>query len=265
MEKSESLSLIRQRPSPKADRIFSAITEGWPEAEINAQGKDRYVLWGLIGNNQEYMRAPYIFCDMPYYGRLYEENYDESYWRWCYDGLHDNRKLDVPSDRFESWNVDIKDYKTDGEYILICPSSNTMTLMQYGIGAQEWVARVSLEIRKHTNKPIKVRLKPRKNGKSGPEVAAVPLQTDLENAAALVTSASLTATEALLAGVPVFGNEFTPTAWCTNRDITKINNPEYYDREQLFYNLAYKQYTIEEMRSGLLYENSHRYLNNQSR
>lgn len=228
--------------------------EGWPEAKINTLA-ERFVLWGLIGTNHQYMNVPYIFCDMPYHGRLEGENYDESYWRWCYDGLHDSRQLDVPSDRFEKWGVEVAPYKTDGEYILVCPSSNTMTLHQMGIGAEEWVAKTVIELKKHTNKPIKVRMKPRANGTSGPSVAAVPMQTDLENAAALVTTASLTATEALLAGVPVFStSDSCPTAWATNRDISRINNPVLFDREHLFYNLAYKQFSIQEMRDGTHYE-----------
>lgn len=249
----EKLCLIRQRPSPKADRIFAALQEGWPEAKINTPG-DRYVLWGLVGNNQDYMRGDFVFCDMPYHGRLTNENYNESYWRWCYDGLHDNRQLNVPSDRFEKWGVDVAPYRTDGDYILVCPSSNTMTFLNHGIGAEEWVSRTVLEIKKYTNKPVKIRQKPRKNGKSGPEVAAVPFQTDLEGAAALVTTSSLTAVESLLAGVPVFGDKTTPTAWATNRDFTRIDNPILYDREHLFYNLAYKQFSIQEMKDGTHYE-----------
>lgn len=256
--KDEKLCLIRQRPSPKADRIFEAVKQGWPNADINMPG-DRYVLWGLIGNNKDYMRGKYIFCDMPYHGRLEGENYDESYWRWCYDGLHDNRHLDVPSDRFLDWGVDVKEYKVDGDYILVCPSSEAMTRYEHGIGVEEWIAVVERQVRKHTNKPLKIRMKPRKNGTSGPSVADIPLEKDLEGASALLTSTSLTAIDALLKGVPVFCTSVnSPAAWCNNRDISKINKPELFDREKLFYNLAYKQFSIEEMRNGVLYETQRR-------
>lgn len=251
---SKSLCLIRQRPSPKADRIFEALVQGWPNAKINIPG-DIYVLWGLIGNNAEYMKNKYIFCDMPYHGRLQGENYDESYWRWCYNGIHDNRQLNVPSDRFDNWNIKVEPYKTDGDYILVCPSSETMTRHEHGIGVEEWIAVVERQVRKHTNKPLKIRMKPRKNGTSGPSVAEIPIEKDLAGASALLTSTSLTAIDALQRGVPVFSTSVnSPAAWCNNRDISRINDPILYDREKLFYNLAYKQFSINEMRDGSMYE-----------
>ena len=266
MESSEKLSLIQSRPSPKMDRIFAALEEGWPNAQINSYEYDRFVLWGLIDNNIMYMMHKFIFCDMPYNGRYdpNNEDWDNTYWRWCYEGLHDNRKLDVPIDRFEQWGRKVKPWKTDGEYILICPSSETMTRVMHSMSVDSWVEMVRKDVTSHTNIPIKVRLKPRKNGTSGPSVADVSIEKDLEGAAALVTSGSITAIDALLEGVPVFTTKFEscPAAWCSNIDFAQLNNPIRFDREQLFANLAYKQYSIEEMRNGTCFENSMRFLHN---
>lgn len=267
MESFEKLSLIKPRPSPKMDQIFWALEEGWPGARVNGHKYDRFVLWGLIGNNIEYMRSKYIFCDMPYHGRLQDENYEESFWRWCYGGLHDNRKLDLPIDRFEKWGRKVKPWKTDGEYILICPSSETMTRQMHNGSVEQWVAMVRKGLTTFTKVPTRVRFKPRKNGTSGPSVAKVPIEKDLEGAKAVITSGSITAIDALLEGVPVFTTkpEVCPSAWCSNTDFSKINNPVLFDREQLFANLAYKQYSIEEMRNGTCYEMSLRFLHDQKR
>tara|TARA_E500000318_G_scaffold25242_3_gene25260 strand:+ start:1076 stop:1855 length:780 start_codon:yes stop_codon:yes gene_type:complete len=257
------------RPSPKMERIYAALEQGWPGASINSHDYDRFVLWGLIGNNVLYTNGNYIFCDMPYHGRYdpNNEQWDETYWRWCYQGLHDNRKLDVPSDRFESWGINIKPWQRGGEYILICPSSETMTFFMHGPkNVNEWIEHTTNEIKQYTDRPIKVRLKPRKGGTSGPSVADIPIESDLAAAHCVVVSGSICAVDALAAGVPVFStSDLAPTAWCTNRDFSNINNPQYYDREHLFYNLAYKQYSIKEMREGICYENSMRFLNNQSK
>jgi hypothetical protein len=258
LEKAERLSLIRQRPSPKADRIFAALEEGYPNAKINGYEYDRFVLWGLVGNNMMYMMAPYIFVDMPYHGRLntLDPDYENSYWRWCYDGVHNSTKMNVPSDRFEEWNVKLQPYKT-GDQILICPSSETMTKAFTGMSVDQWVEKQKMEIQKHTNKPIKVRLKPRKKGTSGPSVAEIPVEEDLKNSHALVTLASLTAIDALKMGVPVYSSHpnLCPSAWVTQSDYSTINKPEQLPREELFFNLAYKQFSIKEMRDGTLYEN----------
>lgn len=265
MESSQKLSLVMPRQSPKMSRIYSALEEGWPDAKINSHTYDRFVLWGLIGNNTEYMKAPYIFCDMPYNGRYNpnNEDWDNTYWRWCYEGLHDNRKLEVPSDRFEKWNLDIKPWNMEGDHILLCPSSDTMTKFMHNKTSDKWAEDTYNELKRHTKRPIKVRYKPRKAGTSGPHVADVPLSSDFDNCFAVVVSGSITAVDALASGIPVFStSDLAPSAWCTNRGLSNINTPQYYDREHLFYNLAYKQYSIKEMREGICYENSMRFLHN---
>lgn len=268
MEPFEKLSLVMPRPSPKMERIYAALEEGHPDAKINAHTFTRYVLWGLIGNNVLYTNGDYIFCDMPYHGRYdpNNEDWDNTYWRWCYQGLHDNRKLEVPSDRFEQWQLNIKPWKNDGDYILVCPSSETMTFFMHGPkNVDQWLEQTVNEIKQYTNRPIKIRRKPRKGGTSGPSVADVSLESDLADAHCVVVSGSICAIDALAAGVPVFAtSDVAPSAWCTNRDFSNIENPYKYDREHLFYNLAYKQYSIKEMREGICYENSMRFLYDKS-
>ena len=264
MEQTEKLSLIKPRPSPKMDQIYWALEEGWPGARINGHDYDRFVLWGLIGNNTQYMQSKYIFCDMPYNGRFDPENpdWDNTFWRWCYNSIHDNRRLDVPLDRFEKWGREIKPWKTDGDYILICPSSETMTRFMHGQTQSQWIDDVRKKLAMYTSIDTRVRFKPRKNGTSGPSVADIPIEKDLEGAKAVVTSGSITAVDALLEGVPVFGTSLLcPTAWCTHYDFSEINKPRMFDREHLLANLAYKQFSIKEMRDGTCHEISMRFLN----
>ena len=269
IEEFSKLNLVQPRPSPKMDAIYSALVEGFPGARVNDNyNPDWYACWGLIGNNALIMhehRNRHIFIDMPYHGRLVGENFEESYWRFCVNGLHDNRQLDVPDDRFKLWNKEIKEWNTKGEYILICPSSETMTRTVHGWSVGAWVHQGTESIKALTDKPIKVRHKPRKNGTSGPSVADVPLEEDLENAFAVVATCSIVATEAIAAGVPVFSTSpgECPSAWCTNTIFQKINEPVYHtdkQRQQLMNNLAYKQFSIKEMRDGTCYNIATEYL-----
>ena len=254
------------KASPKMEKIFAALEQGYPKAKINAHGTDLFVLWGLIANNSQYMvKDRYIFCDMPYNGRYdpNNEDWDNTYWRWCFNSLHDNRELNVPSDRFDQWDIKVKPW-SKGEHILICPSSNTMTQYMHNMSSQEWTDDTSRKIKSFTNRPIKIRNKPRKNGTSGPSVADSTIQSDLNNCHAMVVSGSICAVDSLINGIPVYSTSmYAPSGWCTNRDLSTIDKPKYYDRETLFYNLAYKQYNIKEMREGICYENSNRWLLNQ--
>lgn len=253
-----SFSLIQPRPSPKMDAIFNAMEQGFPNAKRNVQA-EHYFLWGLIGNNYQMMQTfpkQFSFVDMPYHGRLQGEDYENSYWRICKYGFHNDKKLDVPSDRFEEWGMEIKPYRQEGDFILICPSSETMTRTIAGVNQERWVQMVYDKVKQNTKKPIRVRYKPRKNGTSGPSVETVSMKEELEGCHALVTLASLTGVEALAEGIPVFSTTSqSPTAWCTHQDFRQINTPELFDREQLFFNLAYKQYSIKELQNGTAYEN----------
>ncbi len=51
-----------------------------------------------------------------------------------------------------------------------------------------------------------------------------------------------------------------PAAWCSEMDYRKINTPELFEREELFHNLAYKQYSIKEFRDGTAYELINQYI-----
>lgn len=259
-----SFSLIQHKPSPKLEQLYPAIIKGFPNTGININAEHQ-VLWGLIGDNyQRMIPNKFTFCDMPYYGRLQGEDYENSFWRWCYNGFHDNRKLDVPQDRFEDWNVEVKPYINEGDFILICPSSETMTRAMFGITQDRWIQNIYDKLKPLTNKPIRVRYKPRKNGKSGPQVETISMKEELQDCHALITSASLTSVEALLEGIPVFTDapQHCPAAWASNTDFTKINTPDKLNREELLYNLAYKQYSISEFRNGTAYEYIDRYIYN---
>lgn len=250
------------------DVIFDALEKGWLGAKRNQDSADLFVLWGLIGSNAVLLNSVdnYVFCDMPYFKRwLPDEDLQTSNWRFCFNSLHDQRKLDVTIERFESFGEKVQPWQTDTDHILVCPSSNTMTMMIHNCPADVWTMMTVKALKQVTNRPIRVREKPRKNGTSGPAAADRTIEQDLEGCHALVTSASLTAIDALKAGVPVFSTtpQHSPAAWCTNKDLTTINNPARFDREMLFANLAWKQFSIEEMRNGFCYDNFIRLQHNQ--
>jgi len=259
-------SLIQERPSPKMDVIFDALIQGWPGAKRNVKPRDMVILWGLIGDNQRILLSEKsIFVDMPYFHRwLPGQDLEKSNWRFIAGGVHNGDKLNVTIDRFESFNIKVKPWQMNGEHILVCPSSNSMTLHLHGMTAQDWVDIIVKRLKEQTNRPIRVRHKPRKNGTSGPSVADTPIEKDLEGCYALVTSGSLTAVDALINGVPVFSSSpnFCPAAWCTN--LSDIENIKYFDRESLFANLAWKQFSIDEMKNGFCHEHFTRFYNNQS-
>ena len=121
-------------------------------------------------------------------------------------------------------------------------------------GDPNWTQNTVAELRKHTDRPIRVRHKPRRKGTSGPAAALISLKEDLENCHAMVTSVSMAAIEAVINGVPVFTNEHSPCAPVGLQDVSKIEKPIRPSREEWAYSWAYAQFTPKEIESGLAYE-----------
>jgi hypothetical protein len=107
-------------------------------------------------------------------------------------------------------------------------------------GIDGWPEKIIKEIRKHTDRPIRIR----ERGETR------PLLDDLRKSSCLVTYASNSVREALLLGVPVF--TLGPSiARPMSGELSKIDTPFYPEnREEFFRHVAYAQFTEAEFASG---------------
>ena len=79
----------------------------------------------------------------------------------------------------------------------------------------------------------------------------MPLENDLRNAHCMVTAYSNAATEALLAGIPVFTTHPCVSSTMGTSDLSRLEHPRYPDdRERWAAILAANQWTLAEMKSG---------------
>ena len=167
----------------------------------------------------------------------------------------DFKNENMPSDRWNQLGVQIRPWKTTGEYILLCGQVPWDASCQH-INLVEWLVLVSHEIRKHTLRPIRFRPHPLALNAT-PEIFGTvnstrSLKEDFENAFAVVTLNSNTAVEAVIEGIPVFAFDRGSMAWpVANSKIDMISNPLKLKREQWAYNLAYAQWNLKEMEEGL--------------
>ena len=101
----------------------------------------------------------------------------------------------------------LKDWKKDGQYIIVIPPSE-LTANWYDMQVEPWIENITSELKKHTDRPIKVRYKfaNRIHGRRN----ATPLSVELQNCFAMVSWHSMAACEALIAGVPSFTSEHSP-------------------------------------------------------
>lgn len=136
-----------------------------------------------------------------------------------------------------------------GRHVLVCPPGDIFTQAIGGFSAKAWLNQITGVLQCATDRPIRIRHKPKLGD------ASVPLAQDLQDCHALVTYMSNTAVEALVAGVPVFCTG-SSSAQCMGRaDIKQIETPYYPDdRERWAAALANNQWTLDEIRRGMANE-----------
>jgi hypothetical protein len=170
------------------------------------------------------------------------------------------------SSRWDSFNIELKPWRTNGEHILIIGQPQGWSTKHLDI--QQWYKDIVAEIRKHTGRPIFFRQHPLE--RTFPKIKDVRfisfVEKDLEqwfnNCWAVVTKTSSAGISALINGIPVICNDsLMPGYNLAEKNIANIENPATPKREQFFYDLAYTQWNISEISGGEPWEHLRWHLN----
>lgn len=256
------------KPGSKCWQALEPLSRGWPDSSISYEYSDDgrpTCFWGLANGNWNMLeqlklkQRKFLFTDMGYFNR-WNGDPDTAYWRTIPNTLHVNSIGKYPSDRSRKLGIHLRDWRKSGSHILVAPSSFTMSQWCGYNSEQHWINATVAELQKHTDRPIKIRMKPRDGKKSGPMVASVPLSEDLKDCWAIVTSCSMAAVEAVVAGVPSFTHTLSPAAPVSYTKLSKIENPHMPDRQAWINTLAYRQFTKIELANGKAYEILHQLL-----
>lgn len=162
----------------------------------------------------------------------------------------------------------LKDYRTSGDHILLCLQRNGGWSMG-SIDVQDWAIQTINSLRKVSDRPIIIR--PHPGDKASKEYLnpanpkckikfskRVRLSTnphlvdDLKNCWAAVNYNSSSVVGAAIEGIPVFVTDHTKSQ-CTeiaNTDITQIENPVLYNRQQWVERLSMFHWNFNELKTG---------------
>mgnify|MGYP001555026607 CR=1 FL=1 len=154
-------------------------------------------------------------------------------------------------------------------------SSLKNLLKKYGT-YENFLSSVIKDIRKHTDRPIRIRLHPLRkdrqikiietlnldgvtisdnNEGSRPLEGGTGLYKDFEGAWAVVGFNSNALTESICEGIPTFSLCPSSMAWdCSNTDLNDLENPKTFDRQQWLNNLGYCQWREDEIAIGKPWE-----------
>src|SRR6056300_490900 len=247
-------------------QIWPAIQKGWKDED-----KPIHFFWGLGGSNVKeiaevkakgeewwYVDTGYFTEPITRYPIPKIHDYDKTYFRICKGYIHtqngsvgDGQRLNDL--RHKGINVEFKGWLTgETKHILVCPSSPTVTFHTNGIDQETWIYQVTEELKKWTDKEIRVRNKPR----PGNQWWNTDIKDDLKDCHALVTNMSLSAIDAVLNQVPAFTHQLNVTSQITSRDITKINKPLRPGAKTVNEWIKFvveNQFTIPEIENGVAY------------
>lgn len=157
--------------------------------------------------------------------------------------------IDRDIERARSFGYRFKKF-TKGTKILICPPSMKVMELFGQPNPEDWVKDIRMQLKKLTDRPIEIRLKPNRTERVTTKTIQAALQDDVH---CLVTYNSIAAIEALMEGKPamVLGPNAAQRVAETN--LKNIENPKYPNKDEMdafMAHLAYCQFTVPEMESG---------------
>ena len=155
--------------------------------------------------------------------------------------------VERPGDRLHGYKFK-KFY--NGSKILICPPSQKVMELWGQPNPQQWVENVVAELKKHTDRPIEIRLKPTRTDRVTNNTIEEALADDVH---CLITYNSIAATEALMNGKPAIALGPNAAQAICNTQLADVENLYIPDKDEMYAfvcHLSYCQFTQKEMQNG---------------
>jgi len=183
-------------------------------------------------------------------------------WRFSVDAFQPMayfQKKSRPSDRWDALGISMRPRYTEGEYILFAGKSQKYCDWWRLGDANKFAAKIIARIRKCTKKPIIYRPKPSfKNATpiegtifSGPNKK---IYAELDRVHCLVTHGSNASLDAIFFGIPAISLGECIANPVANAELINLKKelffPSESERLQWAYDLAYCQWTLEELKNG---------------
>jgi len=158
----------------------------------------------------------------------------------------------------------MRPWRADGNHIIITTQQYNSQQWAGMPSTEEWIRNTVDLVRQYSQRPIVLRIHPRSsivNHIPGVQIQQPTKLTStydcfdfhqsLERAWAVINWNSNPGIESVLAGIPAFVGHTSLAAPVANLDWSKIEKPRMPDRQQWINDLAYTEWTVEEISQGL--------------
>jgi hypothetical protein len=210
------------------------------------------VIRGLGGGSQKAIKhcwetgRDFYAIDTGYFG-----NQKNKRWHRVTKNALQNTGPIIPrdNDRVKLIGYEYKNF-TPGRKILICPPSEKVMNLWSQPDPETWTENVIDTLKKYTDRPIEIRLKPTRSERISNKTIEQALDDDVY---CLITYNSIAATEALMYGKPAIALGPNAASVLCNNSLDQIENLNIPSHDQIiaFVNhLSYCQFTEDEMRNG---------------
>lgn len=195
---------------------------------------------------------PFYYMDSGYFGNYKSQQNPEGNKLWhriVKNGLQHSQIIQRPDDRFRQLGLQIKKptARKGNAILLALPSEKPCKF--YGIDLQQWKEQTVAEIKKHTDRPIIIREKP----KARSQRLVNSIYQDFDKAYVLVTYNSIAAVESILHGIPAITLAPTAADPVCDKSISKVESPTIQHIDKLTawaHHLAYGQFHHRELADG---------------
>ena len=187
---------------------------------------------------------------------------------YFWDNPDPNRWQQVSKDL----GITVKDWSSKGKHILICLQRNGGWSMD-GLDSIQWCTNTINQLRQHTDRKIIVRAHPGDNktaarlrlNLTNVKISTSPnITDDLHKAWATITYNSSPGVASAIEGVPVFVTDPNPKVSqaydIANTDLSQIETPRTFDREQWLNKLAMCHWKFSELANGTAWSHIRNYV-----
>lgn len=227
----------------KSADLCSAFASG-----AKGAAKDAAVFYGIDDSNQAAFDAiKKSGRDWFYIDNSYFDCSRGTHFRVTKNALQHSGQGATNGSRFRALGQKVRPWRQFGRHVVLCPQSDDFMRRMIGYKGS-WTQDMILRLRKHTQRPLRVR-----EWNRDKMSAAATLADDLRDAWCLVTHSSAAAISALLHGVPVVSESGAAASMSgTIQGIDMPFTPE--GRERFFGVLADNQWTQMEMAKGIAWQ-----------
>lgn len=244
-----------------------AVIQGW--VHENSKNSSHLNLRKEIINNQKRIGKRVLIADSNLFLYTNKEN-PLHYLRYSFDDVFPIRGEyfwnDINPERWKKikndLNLSLKDWKTNGDTILICTQRNGGWSMK-GFDVVAWLNQTVNEIKKYTDRPIIVRPHPgdknalsylNRKDKKWNISQTEKITDDFKNARCVITYNSSPGVAAAIEGIPVFITDpepkYSQAFGVANTDLSLVENPKTFERQQWIEKISMSHWNFDELKSG---------------